>query len=641
VRLEKFGLERLGLSVPFTVRVDRSSDDPYFLSGTDVLAGPIAGLRRPRTTQTAFNLAVRRSRRGALWWERLLVDNLALNASGSSGRTTTQLGDGRSSILNLRADYQANPAEKGFRYVPGFLVRLVRALPPFISRSQFAQGLESARLRWTPVSLRFSTSFNRVSASQTNYRVPIATVSDTLATTVATTQTGLQQDIGLDLQPLRSLAAGVTWSQQRDLRDYGDSTTLGVLARQDSRRLLGVGIGFERRRTVGTRLMWQPQFIEWLRPRASFASQFNLNRDPTSPSAERLIGDTVGSFRIPVAFENQRTTDLTLSLDPARLARGLARDSTLLRSLFDRLNPVDVSSRTDRRSQFGRRGLTPGLGYQLALGGVGSFRSLDGQLADAAFDSRQVRVAGGARLPLGVAVTSEYQEQRSTTWARRGGGQSELRQTSLDWPSFTARWTWSARQALLRRILTSVGASASYRRRETETVQPAFALTADTGSSLNAIVTSQITTSWPLSLSVTWAPRVTTTLSYTPSTGVTALSGNQSRFDRSDASADVSFAFRPPQEFIPLRSAVRTSLRYANSASLGCVTRAGDSTCVPVSDSRRRQMSLTMDTDLPPNVSAGLALSYIVTEDAHANRKFSQFVFTASVSINFSAGEVR
>jgi hypothetical protein len=48
-----------------------------------------------------------------------------------------------------------------------------------------------------------------------------------------------------------------------------------------------------------------------------------------------------------------------------------------------------------------------------------------------------------------------------------------------------------------------------------------------------------------------------------------------------------------------------------------------------------------MDTDLPPNVSAGFGISYIVTEDAHANRKFSQLVVTASVSINFSAGEIR
>jgi len=641
VRLEKFGLERLGLSAPLTFRVDRSSDQPYFLSGTDVLAGPIEGLRRPRTSQTAFNVALRRSRRGTQWWEKALVDNLSLGVSGNRGRTITQLGDGTASVLNLRADYAVNPAERGFRYVPGFLVRLIHALPSFISRSDFATGLETARLRWTPVSLRMSTSYSRVASSQTTYRVPIATVSDTLATTVAITQAVLQQDVGLDLQPFRSLLTGLTWSQQRDLRDYGDSTTLGVLARQDSRRLLGLGVGFERRRVLTTRLAWQPAFATWLRPRASLGSTFTLNRDPTSGAAERLIGDTVGAFRIPIAFENQRSADLSFTLDPSRLARGLLGDSSVVRRMFDLLTPVDVSSRTERRSQFSQGGLTPGLGYQLALGGLGAFRSLDGVPADAAFDARQVRLAGGARLLSGMSVTSEYQRQRSTTWSRRGEGQSELRQDALQWPSVTARWNWSPRGAVVRRIITSVGASASYRKQVTETAQPGFAAASDTGQVTTGITTSQTTISWPVTLSVNWAPRVTTTFSYSPGSAASALSGNETRFDRSDASADVSFVFRTPQQYIPLPSVIRTALRYANSVSTGCVLRVGDSTCVPVSDSRRRQMNLTMDTDLPPNVSAGLGVSYIVTEDRHANRKFAQFVVTASVTINFSAGEIR
>ncbi len=642
VRLEKFGLERLGLSAPLTFRLDRSADDPYFLSGTDVLAGPLQGLRRPRASQSSFAVALRRSRRGTRWWERALVDNLTLSVAGNRGRTVTQLSDGTASALNLRADYQVNPGERGFRYVPGFLVRLIRSLPAFIGRSDFANGLDGARLRWTPVSIRLSTSYSRVAATQTTYRVPIATESDTLATTVATTQAALQQDVGLDLQPFRSLLAGLQWSQQRDLHNYGDSTTVGVLAGQDSRRLLGVGVGFERRRTLASRLTWQPPWASWLRPRVSFNSTFTLNRDPTSGAVERLLGDTLGGFRIPVAFENQRTTDLSFSIDPSRLARGLLGDSSLVRKAFDVLNPVDLSTRSDRRSQFSQGGLTPDLGYQLALGGLGAFRSLDGVPADAAYDASQVRVAGGARLPAGMSLTSEYQRQRSTTWARRGEGQSELRQEALQWPSFTARWNWSPRQALVRRVITSLGASATYRRQVTETVQPPFLSEADTaGLAQTGIVSSQTTTSWPVTLTVNWAPRITTTLSLAPSSAAAAFSGNETRFDRSDASADVSFVFRAPQQYLPLPSVIRTALRYANSVSTGCVVRVGDSTCVPISDSRRRQMNLTMDTDLPPNVSAGLGVSYIVTEDRHANRKTAQFVVTASVTINFQAGEIR
>lgn len=643
LRLEKFGLERFGITAPLVFRVSRSSQAPYFLSGTDVLAGPIDGLRRPHATQTDFGLTLRRSRRGTLWWQRLLADNLTLNASGSRGGTTTQLGNANSSLLNLRVDYQASPAERSFRYVPGALVRLIRALPAFVSRSEFARGLESARLTWTPASVRFSTSYNRTAVVQETFRVPVATTSDTLATTVSTVQAALQQDIAIDLRPLRSLSAGFTWTQVRDLRNYGDSTTLGVLATQDARRLLGMNVGFERRRTFGTRLAFQPALASWLRPRASLISTFVLNRDPSARTAERLMGDTLGAFRIPMAFQNQRTSDLGLSVDLARFARNLAGDSSVLTALFDRLNPVDLSSRTERRSQFSQRGLTPDLAYQLALGGTGAFRSYGGQPADAASDTREVRASGGVRLPLGLSMSSDYGRHTVQTWARRRNGQSVMEQTQLDWPSVTGRWVWSPRQALMRRIITSVSATASYRGRETESVLSSAAegrgLPAAGGAS--AVVTTQTTRAAPLTLTVSWAPRMITTVSYTSSRSENAQSGNVSRNNGTETGASLSFSFRAPQELLPLRSDIRTALRYSSSQSLGCITSVGDSTCVPIADSRRRQVNLTMDTDMPPNVSAGIGISYILTEDARANRKFSQLVITASVSVNFSAGEVR
>jgi hypothetical protein len=642
LRLEKFGLDRLGLAAPFTLRMDRSSQDPYFLSGTDVLAGPIDGLRRPRSSQTALNLVLRRTRRGTLWWQRLLVDNLTLSASGSRGATTTQLGTATSRLLNLRADYALTPAERSIRYVPGFLVRLVNSLPAFLSRSEFARGLENARLTWTPVSVRFSTSYNGTSGVQQTFRVPVATTSDTLATTVRAKQATMQQDIGVDIRPLRSLSGGVSWTQVRDLRDYGDSTTMGVLARQDAGRLLGLNVGFEQRRSVGTRVAWQPTLAAWLRPRASFLSQFGLNRDANAPTAERVLGDTAGAFRIPMAFQNQRSADLGLSLDLARLVRGLAGDSSLFTALFDRLNPLDISSRSDRRSQFSQRGLTPDLGYQLALGGRDAFRFYGGQPADAASEARVAGASGGVRLPLGLSMTSDYARRRSLTWARRLDGQSEIQQTELDWPSVTGRWVWSPRQARVRRVITSVSASASYRGRETESVQSASSAGSASVAGAGApIVATQRTRSAPLSLTVSWAPRVVSTLSYTGSRSANVQAGNVNRTNSSETGASVSFSFRPPQQVLPLHGDIRTALRYSNSHSLGCITSVGDSTCVSISNARRSQYSLTMDTDMPPNVSAGLGISYIVTEDARANRKFSQFVLTASVSMNFSAGEIR
>jgi len=642
LRLERFGLEPLGITAPLSVRVERASQDPYFLNGTDVLGGALGGLRRPQSSQTAFSLSVRRSRRGTLWWQRLLVDNLTVSASGSRGSQTTELSTSSSSVLALRGDYSASPREKGFRYVPGFLSRLVRALPAFLGRSEFARGLDAARLRWTPAQIRFTTSFNRTRAESQTFRAPIATASDSLSRSLTVLQASLQNDVGVDLRPFRSLTVGVSYTQVRDLRDYGDTTSVGVLTRQDSRRLAGLNLGFERRRSLRTQLFYQPALASWVRPRASLTSEFNLNRDPNSRDPERELGDSAGAFRIPMAFENQRSADLGAAVDFARLVRGLAGDSSFLTSLAGRLNVLDLASRADRRSQYSRRGFSPDLSYQLAFGGPGAFRAQGDVLADAAHDTREVRAGSGVRLPLGMSLTSEYSLRRTTSWARRGEGQAELRQTEVDWPNVAGRWVWSPPQGLLRRVITSMSGTVAYRFRETESVQPGFgAGLPGSAAASEEIRSRQLSRTWPISLTVSWAPRIITNASVSESRSEDSRSGNVFRTDRLESAADISFTFRPPQQLVPLRSDVRTALRYSNSASRACIERVGTGGCTAISDSRRRQANFTMDTDMPPNVSAGVGISYILTEDAHSNRKFSQFVVTASVTVAFSAGAIR
>ena len=44
---------------------------------------------------------------------------------------------------------------------------------------------------------------------------------------------------------------------------------------------------------------------------------------------------------------------------------------------------------------------------------------------------------------------------------------------------------------------------------------------------------------------------------------------------------------------------------------------------------------------MPPSVNAGFSVGYVLSDDRHINRKFSQFSLTASVRVFFSAGEIR
>jgi len=74
---------------------------------------------------------------------------------------------------------------------------------------------------------------------------------------------------------------------------------------------------------------------------------------------------------------------------------------------------------------------------------------------------------------------------------------------------------------------------------------------------------------------------------------------------------------------------------------LVCLLPADGSECVPVSDSRRRQADLRLDTGVSPTVTAGASFGYVLTEQRHTATRFSQLIFTVFGEINFSAGQVR
>jgi hypothetical protein len=640
IRLERLGLDRLGLTAPLAVRLDQSSSDPYLLGGTDVLAAPIAGLRRPRSSQTSYSLALRRARRGTLWWQRWFVDNLGLTASLANGSTTTQLSQSATTLSTVSADYSVLPAEKSVRYVPGFLIGLLRALP-LIGRADFVKALDRSRLRWSPVAVRLSSGLSNARADVETFRVPIATLSDTLATSLHTTTAALRNQASVQLRPLESAALSVNYVDTRDLKDYGDSTSIGALTRQSGRRLLGLNMGFVRERSLGTVFSYAPTLFSWLRPRFTSTSSFAMTRDPNASAPERSFQDTAGAYRLPTAFTNARSTDISAALDFSRALKALFGDSAAIVGWLDRLTPLDLVLHNDARSQFNRPGFDPGLGFQLGLGGVGAFRALNGVAATSATSTGQVRVSSGLRMPLGLSLTGAYSERTQRTWIHRAGGQAETDQSDRQWPDVTGRWVWTPPR-WLQKVFSSVSASAGLRVSTAETVQPPFQIGAGAAATTTGEVRStQETRSWPVSLTVTWAPRIATSLSLNRSRGTSAQAGNSTLTTHTDLSANVAFAFRPPKEYLPLPSDVRTTLRYSASGDRACITLAAGATCIGISQSSRRQFNLSMDTEMPPNVSAGLAFGYILTEDAHIDRKFSQIVITASVTVNFQAGSPR
>jgi hypothetical protein len=117
------------------------------------------------------------------------------------------------------------------------------------------------------------------------------------------------------------------------------------------------------------------------------------------------------------------------------------------------------------------------------------------------------------------------------------------------------------------------------------------------------------------------------------------MAGNLFRVERTQQNAMLIFAFRPPTG--RWRSNIRTTLRYSVADNTTCLRSAGQADCVPYVDSRQTQGQLTLDTDLPSNMSAGLQMAYLLNEERQTNRKTRQLVITAFVQLATSVGQLR
>src|SRR5439155_328470 len=168
----------------------------------------------------------------------------------------------------------------------------------------------------------------------------------------------------------------------RDLRDYGDSTTIARLMRQERRTLLGQDVGVETQRTITTAVTATPQVGAWLRPRAAVVTSFSYTRDPNGRTPVRDIGDTAGGFHLPAAFSNQRRLDLAVGVDPRRLGGKLFGDSAALARLLGRLSNLDLSYGRTLLSSYDRVPGSPSLGYQFALGRFDDFKTQSGLVAE-------------------------------------------------------------------------------------------------------------------------------------------------------------------------------------------------------------------------------------------------------------------
>ena len=634
VHLERLLPPGWGLSIPFTVRYASTGSDPSFLNRTDLLGDALTGLRTPLSTARSYSVLVRRNRRAPRGLARWLLDPLVLSGMVVTGEDRSSLAQATSKSYNVTLDYGLAPPMASVPAAPRFLVRLIQKLPPFIGKSGFAMGLDRARLRLSPTGVRFRSFLSGSDAARTSFRVPVADSGDAHIVPARSRPRTWRNTLTVDLLPLSGLQFRTNLASQRDLRDYGDSTSIARVAGLARRSLLGVDVGFESQRTFGTFFGLTPQLAPWLRPRGTLTTGFSLTRDPNGRTPLRADSDSTGAFRLPTAFSNSQRLDLGTQVDLGRLGRGVFGDSSAVTRTLARLTVLDLGLTRDRSSSFSGIALTPGFGYQLAWVGFDAFRSQQGILATSASESSTRHASVAASLPLGLRVSSTYQWTRRITWLRRTDGQLPISSWSREWPSANITWSLAPSRSTIGRILTGLTAQLGLRQRRSASEQ---ATLGGNGRTL----TQSTERSLAPSATASWGNGMLTSFDLSRLRTEDSSAGNLFRTTRLQRVGTVSFAWRPPASLVRLKTDIRTTARYTYTLNTTCLQAAGQPLCTPFVDSRRTEANLTLDTSFPPTLSAGFQMAYVLNDERQISRKTSQLVLTAFVQLNTNVGQVR
>ncbi|HYR16635.1 MAG TPA: hypothetical protein VEQ67_20830, partial [Mycobacterium sp.] len=358
--------------------------------------------------------------------------------------------------------------------------------------------------------------------------------------------------------------------------------------------------------------------------------------DPNARQPARTEGDSAGEFRVPAAYTNGRRFEAGAQVDARRLGQSVFGDSSGVADWLGHITALDVTYSALLGSSFSRATDLPPAGYQFGLGGFGGFREVDGQPATSATQNTTLSSGGAVVLPLGLRANASYRLTRGVIWTLRTDEQVPIRSHSQEWPSASVNWSFTPPRQVVGKLLSNITARLGYRRLESSNEQPTFALPGGGAVALNSVHEETFTPA----ASITWIAGIFTSFDLTQTTSDRVSAGNLFRTTRNAHNGTVTFSFRPPTKG-SWRSYIRTTAGYSVANNATCLRRAGQDACVPYVDSRQSQAQLTMDTDLPNNMSAGLQAAYVLNEERQTNRKISQFVLTAFVQLSANVGQLR
>ncbi|HRP08332.1 MAG TPA: hypothetical protein PLL69_07580, partial [Gemmatimonadales bacterium] len=626
LQLGRFLPASMGLVIPFSMSFTGSSVDPELIAGSDVRGADLAGLRRPSSSSLSFQVNAARNLTDGSWLVCTLVNPTRLAGNWSTSDASTEYNESDSRSWGLSLIWNKQLREWG----PSLgLSTLTGKLPGWLARSAAGRGLANARLNLVPGQLRFQSELSRTSGRSLAFTVPIERIEDTI---LIPTQhlTHLWRNMSsMNWSPVGMLTISAGWSSTRDLRLYPDSTTLGRLAGQSRRSMLGMDVGTERDRNVSSSITLSPVLASWLRPRFSTTSSFTLSRSLAARNPVRVDGDTAGAYILPQTLNNARTNEMGIVLEPATLARRAFGDSSGVTRFLNRVRPVDVAWGRTYTSTYDLAAFDPGFDYQFATGGLDQFLEHEGETAIGAGEIRTGRATATIDLPIGLSADIRFGTTESDRYQRTSSGRFALTTSEqVDWPDATMRWTRSIRQG----PVSQLRLNGSIRRRS------AMTTTAAVDEGIPPALSSTESINYRPGFSVYFRNNLSLQGDAVVERGERINNGNltERTSDRYNLSLTwpIPLPFSDPRD----RKLLNTTISASDYAARDCLLQAGAEQCLPISDIRRTELSASFLTDVVGKVvTGGLALQYVLNEFRHLDRRNSNFTVSLTMRMPLSS----
>jgi hypothetical protein len=309
-------------------------------------------------------------------------------------------------------------------------------------------------------------------------------------------------------------------------------------------------------------------------------------------------------------------------------------EGSMARRVAAAIQPVEVSWRRDLRSSFDGVPFTPGLGYQLPIGGVDDFRRVDGTLATSAGVTYNLALNHTLALPFGFTLVDRFSRTTTTTWSRLVDRQARLEAEQTTFPDVSLRWSYSP--PWLAPLISSIGAQAQARITRGSSAQPPLDGIAGTGG----FRIDQRTKQFPLNASVVWTPGgLATDVGWNHIDRREVRSGGLTEGNQDDVSASIARAFGVPRGWNITGEQIRARIGYQSSSSRNFFVQ--DTTRRRITDNGRWSVTGNADTDISQNLSFSLTLSRTVNFDRNLDRRFVQNVISAILQLQFFAGQFK